>query len=480
MENNNPIDLITTYQTANSEKRKRATFNSLLFAFFFLLFALPTTKAATPDGYVVKVESSTVYLDWGQATGVKTGDTFQVYRETGVLKHPVTGEILGKTQQNVGSGMIDHVEEKFSVGDLIEGKGAAAAGDRTRLQASPAAPAPTAIAAPASVSLEPTAPAVPMKEIWRSDALKGEAVGLTLARLDDSSQTYVVIAYRDSIEVFRWAGDHLASVASFRHRTYRHWLSIDAGDLKHEGRDEIFATAFFDSVHRPRLVVLRLDNGTLKQVTEIEGLARAIDRADGSKTIAYQNLSRSRDLSFTAPAELTANKDTYKPGPWLKLKRVRDDQLFGYTLGDFDGDKKEDLALLERGENLRVFFDGTQWSEGGYGGSKDDFSLEGDVIGSVVPRMATRHTAAGKDQLLVLHNIPELGVRLTYLKLYKKSELTELAWNGLEMKPVWKLPIAGYLADFAVGDGLHDGTSQLWLATLNSGDKTVLICYSLP
>src|SRR5437870_9561257 len=58
--------------------------------------------ASVPDGYVVKVESATVYLDWGQSSGVAPGDEFNVYRQGAALKHPMTGEILGHAEEEVG------------------------------------------------------------------------------------------------------------------------------------------------------------------------------------------------------------------------------------------------------------------------------------------------------------------------------------------------------------------------------------------
>jgi hypothetical protein len=172
----------------------------------------------------------------------------------------------------------------------------------------------------------------------------------------------------------------------------------------------------------------------------------------------------------------------YKPTEPVKIeRRLEEDQLFGSAMGDFDGDRNEDLALLEHGERLRIFFKDARWSAAeSYGGTKNDIALEGDRPASLFPRIGTLAGPSGKDQLLVPHNIPELGVRMTYLKLYKKSELTLLAWNGLEMAPVWRQAFAGMLADFALGDALRAGTPQLWAALVGPGGKTVLTCYDLP
>src|SRR4051812_30449320 len=87
------------------------------------LLACTAVYAAAPDGYLVRVDSATVYLDWGTASGVQVNDRFEVYREGETLKHPVTGEVLGTAQQSLGSGRVETVEPKFSVGHLDQSQG---------------------------------------------------------------------------------------------------------------------------------------------------------------------------------------------------------------------------------------------------------------------------------------------------------------------------------------------------------------------
>ena len=181
------------------------------------------------------------------------------------------------------------------------------------------------------------------------------------------------------------------------------------------------------------------------------------------------------------PAEILLKKDAYDTGNPIKLPRLYDEQLFGFTFGDWDGDGAEDMAIMVNGERLRMFFKSSNWmSSETYGGTKSDFVFGGDQIASFLPRLLSWTPSGGKSQLLLPHNFPELGIRLTYLKLYKKSEIIALTWNGLEMATTWTLPIAGYLADDAIGDGMHQSTPQLWAATVGPGDKTVLLAYSLP
>jgi hypothetical protein len=79
----------------------------------------PAVLAAAPaKGYVVKAEGSKIWLDLTAADGAAPGRGFQVYTEGEDIKHPVTGEQLGKAESRVAEGKIEEVAEKLSIGRL--------------------------------------------------------------------------------------------------------------------------------------------------------------------------------------------------------------------------------------------------------------------------------------------------------------------------------------------------------------------------
>jgi hypothetical protein len=420
------------------------------------------------------VESATAYVDWGQASGIREGDVFLLYRVTGLLKHPVTGEILGHAQQMIGNARVEHVEEKFSVAHLMEGQKVVQAGDRTRLQTLPVMSDATPTIASATVS------ALGLKDLWHSEPLPEEAVGLVVADVDGDGSKEIVVATKDQIKVYRVQNNQLLLITTYQDRNYRHWLSIDAADLAQEGHENLFASALYDSIHRPRTLVLQFENGSLKPLDDIDGFVRRVDRSDGSRPLLIQTLLPAQAIRFEPPTALLKNGKSYKTGEGIKIAPLRDDQLFGFTWGDWDGDHSEDLAFLEGGDQLRIFFHSLKWNAtDNYGGTLNDFSIH-DQHGSVVPRLLSYQPAKGPVQLIVSRNVPEIGIHVPSRRLYRRSEIAGLAWTGHDMAVAWHQEIVGYLADVAIGDALGTGHAQLWTSVLSSDGKTMLTAYRLP
>jgi len=85
------------------------------------------------EGYVVEVlEEGRVITDLGKDR-VYVGEVFEVFREGKDLIHPVTGKVIGKVEERVGTLRIEKVEDTYSTASF-EGK-SLRKGDRIRLKA---------------------------------------------------------------------------------------------------------------------------------------------------------------------------------------------------------------------------------------------------------------------------------------------------------------------------------------------------------
>jgi hypothetical protein len=83
-------------------------------------------------GDVIEVQGTTVTISVGKRDGVVPGMELSLFREGRELRHPKTGEVLGKTEKTLGRMRIEQVAEAYSVGSVAPGTDVAA-GDVARI-----------------------------------------------------------------------------------------------------------------------------------------------------------------------------------------------------------------------------------------------------------------------------------------------------------------------------------------------------------
>lgn len=86
------------------------------------------------DGEVIEVQGKSVTLALGQRDGLQPGIELSLYREGRELRHPKTGELLGRTEQALGRVSVGQVFEAYSTGTVVEGS-EIRPGDRARISA---------------------------------------------------------------------------------------------------------------------------------------------------------------------------------------------------------------------------------------------------------------------------------------------------------------------------------------------------------
>ncbi len=69
-------------------------------------------------GFVVFVDMSRVVIDLNGKDGVRPGAQVSVRRDKIAIVHPVTGELLGELDEEVATGRVTEVRDKFSVVEL--------------------------------------------------------------------------------------------------------------------------------------------------------------------------------------------------------------------------------------------------------------------------------------------------------------------------------------------------------------------------
>lgn len=71
------------------------------------------------QGFIIKIDGDDLILDAGRNGGLKKGMKCHVYREGKEIKHPITGEILGKETKILGEILVKDVFDKYSVSKVL-------------------------------------------------------------------------------------------------------------------------------------------------------------------------------------------------------------------------------------------------------------------------------------------------------------------------------------------------------------------------
>jgi len=73
---------------------------------------------ALPRGYVVYVDTTRFVIDLVGNDGVRPGSVVSVRRDKIAIVHPITGELLGELDEEVATGKVTEVRDKFSVVEI--------------------------------------------------------------------------------------------------------------------------------------------------------------------------------------------------------------------------------------------------------------------------------------------------------------------------------------------------------------------------
>jgi len=69
-------------------------------------------------GFVVYVDTTRIVIDLNASDGLRVGTVISLRRDRIPIVHPVTGEVLGELDEEVGTARITELRDKFSVAEI--------------------------------------------------------------------------------------------------------------------------------------------------------------------------------------------------------------------------------------------------------------------------------------------------------------------------------------------------------------------------
>ncbi|MDD5658304.1 MAG: hypothetical protein PHF00_13715, partial [Elusimicrobia bacterium] len=426
--------------------------------------------APEPLGYVVRlVDPAAVVLDLGEKTGAAPGRPFVIFKEGEELKHPVSGQSLGRMEVKVAQGEITEVAPLYSVGALASPEAArtVAPGMRARLLA----PKPAAAAA----SPKPQDDSAPVREPrWRGPAFDYRASAMVVADCGGDGQLRAALSDGRSVFIYPYPPRDDKPAASFTAKeTGLRIMSLDAGDLNGNGRAELFASVYNQGFARLETIVLELDaQGNLARVADLPFLVRGYQDQAGRGLLASQQVTEDRSFPFGAVYPLVWNEGKYRQGrPALAFPKRRVDWLYDFTFASFDG--KAAAVSVGSTELVRVQFTkgGAVKTPDSYGQTPNRVRWTGDRMLHFRPPMLAR--AGGKSaSLYLVKNIAGLGGLAGPFGVFSRGELARMDWNGLSLSPAWRGALGGYCVGLSLVSA--PGGPELAAAVVGAADTTSL------
>jgi len=266
------------------------------------------------------------------------------------------------------------------------------------------------------------------------------------------------------------------------------YLDIEAADLNHNGRDEIYVTNFQSG--RMASFVVEYDGDGYKRIYGPSPLMfRVLEMPDGKKRLLTTTVGANSPYSGIINEYAWKGGELQKVGPAGLPGVIKDP--YGFVIADvvpekdkltYDPSKPEpkpepEIVMVDDSDYLEVLdMDGERiWeSDLRYGGYDNFFEPDekgyiipdkGDPRGKVRGRLIVREAPDGRKVIVLTKNIAMTHLT-TRFRGYSGSEIYGLAWDGSEMSEVWSIkPIDGYIADIAIDDVLEARRDDILILT---------------
>ncbi|MFI5363676.1 MAG: FG-GAP repeat domain-containing protein [Elusimicrobiota bacterium] len=417
----------------------------MIFPAFFLVAAF-AAAAPAEKGYVVRVDSDTVWLDLTGADGAVPGRAFEIYAEGAELKHPVTGAVLGRARDEKASGVVKDVSDQYSTGAILSRKADVAAGQRVRFTA-----AATDAAAAAKSAARPGEPEL------RYPASVGAAVpyeinAMAVGDFDRIGKPQLALASENTVRLYSYPmADAKPLAETIIPGTGLRIVGLESADVDGDGGDELFVSVYDQAFGRFETRVLSVQNGKWLTVAELPFLTHAYQDAAGKKVLATQQIVDDASFPFGALFPLAFKDGKYSQGrPALGLRRV--DWLYGFTTARIGAGEAAVLYVTPT-HRLRVQLGDKWWPT-----PDDDYGQTPlrvrwhDRLLEFNPPMAAAYGPSGFDALYAVRNFASLGGLASPFGLFGRGELVGKRWNGLGLETIWKADLSGCAQGLALVD----------------------------
>ncbi|MCD6152602.1 MAG: VCBS repeat-containing protein [Syntrophobacterales bacterium] len=350
--------------------------------------------------------------------------------------------------------------------------------------------------------------ALDRKGFWMTKRYTIEFKGMDIGDVNDDGLNEVVVIDSRNVMIYQRDGKQLKLLDKIPGKTYSDNVSVDVADINENGIKEIIVTSMESGVlhsfvlefHDGKYIKIASDLPWFLRVVDTSGIPRLLGQKPGI------------DKPFGKPIyEIVWENDNYARGNRMSIPEGL--SVYGLTIDSIDGSKRERILALDQDDHLIAYektkkpiskihvFGGSEYilwkSDEVFGGSNNyiepgqgaqqtgDDADEKDTTYIQLRILTYDINKDGKKEIIIVKNLSGTGRLFKNIKMFTKSEIYDLEWDGLGMVENWKTrKIQGYVADYQFKDIDNDGNNEIVLAVVLSRGgilmpKSVLVAYDL-
>jgi TolB-like protein len=334
---------------------------------------------------------------------------------------------------------------------------------------------------------------------WRSQLFETELWGMDIGDVNGDKENEIILIDAHNIEIYKKTPNTLELVKRIEGKFYDKYLNVDVADINHNGIDEVIVSSIKEEFLNSFVVEYDKDKGEYKRIAEnIPWFLKVMDVPVQGLTLLGQKSGV--DEAFTGEIY----QFVYKNGKYLpdsKLDLPKNVTIYGFNLVDIEKTGVKDVLYIDDSEYVRIVSPSGElkWKSNEYYGGSDKYferyfekeaTSEKNISKKKIylqPRILVTDTNKDDEKEIIIgRNDSQTGRLFKETRLYHKSEIQNLVWNGISLVENWRTKkIDGYLSDFQIKDVDNDGDNELVVALILRYDimqiktKSAVLVYRL-